>query len=588
MQGDGDIVIIGAGPAGLTAAYEFARHGRRGVILEADSVVGGIARTVEREGYRFDIGGHRFFTKVTQIERLWDEMLGEPMLRRPRLSRIYYKGKFYDYPLKATNALKNMGLINATTCMLSYGKSKLLPIKNPTNYEQWVTNQFGAKLFDMFFRSYTEKVWGIPCNQIGADWAAQRIKGLSLGKAVWNSLFGRTGGGQIKTLINEFRYPRLGPGQLWEVCAEKVRRAGWQIQMNTKAAALELEGNRVTALTSRDREGRTHRYETSQVFSSMPLRSLLRIMAPLPPAAVLSAGDALTYRDFLTVALVIDSPEVFPDNWIYIHAPEVRMGRIQNFKSWSPEMVPDPNRACLGLEYFVNEGDDLWTMADDKLVQLGYEELKRVGLANGPLVKGFVVRMPKAYPVYDTGYQERLTTIREWVCKIDNLACIGRNGQHRYNNQDHSMATAIIAARNVAVGEDRDPWAVNEDAEYHEIAATERQAPVTPAVASPGYVPAHAAGHGTSHAEPVPALSMIGDPTAAATEHVLSDGHRDDNIVVVDGPEGDSAARRPAPEALAGTQAAGAKVEVTHVVSQMPRSGAAAGGTASQGLSHRG
>ena len=223
------ILIIGAGPAGLTAAWELAKHGRVGRIFESDHVVGGIARTVERDGYRFDIGGHRFFTKVRQIEQLWDEMLGEPMLLRPRMSRIYYGGKFYDYPLKAGNALKNMGLIRAATCMLSYFKARVFRNKHPKNYQEWVTNQFGAKLFNMFFKSYTEKVWGIPCTQIGADWAAQRIKGLSLGEAVRNALFGQKKHGVVKTLINEFRYPRLGPGQLWEACAKRVQAEGWTI-----------------------------------------------------------------------------------------------------------------------------------------------------------------------------------------------------------------------------------------------------------------------------------------------------------------------------------------------------------------------
>jgi protoporphyrinogen oxidase len=523
-----NIVIIGAGPAGLTAAYELSKHGKTGIILEADNVVGGIARTVERDGYRFDIGGHRFFTKVTQIEKLWDEMLGEPMLDRPRMSRIYYGGKFYDYPLKATNALKNMGLVNAATCMLSYGWARLFPNADPKNYEEWVTNQFGAKLFNMFFRSYTEKVWGIPCREIGADWAAQRIKGLSLGEAVRNALFGqKKDGGIVKTLINTFRYPRLGPGQLWEACAKTVQERGWEIRMQTKATEVHLEAGAVTSVTATHLRGHSEVLPATHVFSSMPLRSLLRVMTPPPPADVLQAANELAYRDFLTVVLVIDKPEVFPDNWIYIHAPEVRMGRIQNFKSWSPEMVPDPTKACLGLEYFVNEGDDLWCMEDDDLVQLGYRELTKIGLANGNLVKGYVVRMPKAYPVYDTGYQERLDKIRAFLGTIDDLFCVGRNGQHRYNNQDHSMATAIIAARNVALGEDRDPWAVNEDAEYHEIADTERQAPITPGAGRS----MHAV---EGHSEPVPLVAMIGDPQAAATEHVLVDGKMDEQIVMED------------------------------------------------------
>jgi protoporphyrinogen oxidase len=516
------IIIIGAGPAGLTAAYELSKHGRTGIILEADAVVGGIARTVERDGYRFDIGGHRFFTKVSQIEKLWDEMLGKPMLDRPRMSRIYYGGKFYDYPLKATNALKNMGLINAASCMASYGLARLRPNPHPQNYEEWVTNQFGAKLFNMFFKSYTEKVWGIPCREIGADWAAQRIKGLSLGEAVRNALFGQKKNGIVKTLIDTFRYPRLGPGQLWEACAKTLQSRSWEIRMETRAQSIGLEGGKIRSVTTRTRTGQTEILAASHVFSSMPLRTLLEIMTPPPPPAVLSAAKQLSYRDFLTVVLVIDNPEVFPDNWIYIHAPEVRMGRIQNFKSWSPEMVPDATKSCLGLEYFVNEGDDLWTMQDEDLIQLGYRELQQIGLANGKLVKGYIVRMPKAYPVYDTGYQGRLDTIRSFVETIPNLFCIGRNGQHRYNNQDHSMATAIIAARNVALGEDRDPWAVNEDAEYHEIAKTERQAPITPQIAP------------MPHAEPVPALAMIGDPNAPATEHVLIDGQKEPSIVVRD------------------------------------------------------
>lgn len=474
------IIVIGAGPAGLTAAYELAKHGHVGTIVEADSVVGGIARTVEREGYRFDIGGHRFFTKVTQIEKLWDEMLKEPMLDRPRMSRIYYGGKFYDYPLKATNALKNMGLINAGMCMMSYAKSKLFPIRPAKNYEEWVTNQFGSRLFNMFFKSYTEKVWGIPCKEIGADWAAQRIKGLSLGGAVRNALFGQKKGQVLTTLIDSFKYPKHGPGQLWETCAATLQQKGWTLRLNTACVGSEIQENRITSIRIEDRKtGAAETLNASAVFSSMPLKHLLLGMNPKPPQAVIDAASSLKYRDFLTVALVLDSADPFPDNWIYIHEPAVKMGRIQNFKSWSPYMVPDPNTACLGLEYFVNEGDELWSMKDEDLVKLGYSELQKVGLASGKLIKGFVVRMPKAYPVYDTGYQDRLGVIRNWIEQIENLYCIGRNGQHRYNNQDHSMATALIAARNMALGEDRDPWSVNEDAEYHEIAKTERQAPVT-------------------------------------------------------------------------------------------------------------
>jgi protoporphyrinogen oxidase len=335
----------------------------------------------------------------------------------------------------------------------------------------------------MFFRSYTEKVWGIPCREIGAEWAAQRIKGLSLGAAVRNALFGSQRGKTLTTLIDEFRYPRLGPGQLWENAAKGLVERGWTIRLNTPVIGAECRHNRVVSVSVRLKNGETKQLKASHLFSSMPLRTILQSMVPVPPHDVLDAANALKYRDFLTVVLVINEPDLFPDNWIYIHEPQVRMGRIQNFKNWSPHMVPYPATTCLGLEYFVNQGDALWDAGDEKLIAMGWDELNKIGLARGKLIKGYVVRMPKAYPVYDTGYQERLDKIRAWLGTIENLYCIGRNGQHRYNNQDHSMATALIAARHMSLGEERDHWAVNEDAEYHEIARTERQAPVTRAAA---------------------------------------------------------------------------------------------------------
>ena len=474
------IAVIGAGPAGLTAAYELARCGRTGTVVEADSVVGGIARTVERDGYRFDIGGHRFFTKVKEIEALWDKILGEPMLLRPRMSRIYFGGKFYSYPLSATNALRNMGPWIALRCMLSYAAARMRPTPNPANFEQWVSNQFGSRLYKMFFKSYTEKVWGCDCTQISADWAAQRIKGLSLGEAIRNAVFGQRRGRVITTLIDQFRYPRLGPGQLWEAAAATIQSKGWDLRLEHRVTRIGLRDGRVESIRAQAADGTTKDFPVDVLLSSMPLRNLLLAMDPPPPADVVAAANRLAYRDFLTVALVLDAPNLFPDNWIYIHAPEVRVGRIQNFGNWSPEMVPDPTTSCLGMEYFVNEGDNLWSQSDDRLVELAYAELRTIGLATANLVKGYVVRIPKAYPVYDPGYKERLDIIRRWLAGISNLHCIGRNGQHRYNNQDHSMATALIAARNVALGETRDPWAVNEDADYHEVAQTERQAPLTP------------------------------------------------------------------------------------------------------------
>lgn len=472
------VCIIGAGPAGLTAAYELSRHHIPGIILEADSVVGGISRTVIKDGYRFDIGGHRFFSKVSAIETLWNEMLGEPLLNVPRQTRIYYDNKFYDYPLRAMNALSNMGLGTAMACMASYAHARINPIPNPVSFEQWITNQFGSRLYRMFFKTYTEKVWGMPCSQIGADWAAQRIKGLSLAEAVRNALFGAKKGKTVKTLIDEFRYPRYGPGQLWESCARKVQANGWDLRLNTSARQFIVENKTITRVLAVDRNGQQQDIKPDYVCSSMPLGELIRGMTPSPPQAVVDAANSLKYRDHMVVALIIDQSDLWPDNWIYIHSPEVKVGRIQNYNNWGPGMVPDSSTTCLGMEYFVNKGDEYWCMPDDELIQLAYSELKQLKLTSAALIKGYVIRMPKAYPVYDTGYADRLQCIRDWLtAEVKNLYCLGRNGQHRYNNQDHSMATALIAAQNIATGDTRDPWSVNEDAEYHEIVTTERAIP---------------------------------------------------------------------------------------------------------------
>ena len=464
---ENEVAIIGAGPAGLTAAFELSKHGIRGTMYEASNSVGGISRTEVREGYRFDLGGHRFFSKSAEVNELWSEMLREPLQLRPRLSRVYYGDKFYDYPLKASNALRNMGMITAMSCLLSYAGAKIKPIENPKSFEEWVTNQFGQKLYLMFFKTYTEKVWGIPCSEIGADWAAQRIKGLSLGEAVKNAILGSSKKSTVKTLIEEFKYPRLGPGQLWEDCAKSVEESGWQIVRGAKVTGVTVEGGKIVAVAF-EKDGETASIPCEKILSTMPLRELVFACGDSVPNKAIEAAGELKYRDFITVSLVLDAENIFPDNWIYVHSPEVRLGRIQNFKNWSKDLVPDSSKTCLGLEYFCNEGDDLWNASDDSLIELGYKELKRVGLANAELVRGWVVRVQKAYPVYDTGYAERLDCLREWSNTVQGLYCIGRNGQHRYNNMDHSMMTALIASRNIALGHKMDPWAVNEDAEYQE------------------------------------------------------------------------------------------------------------------------
>jgi protoporphyrinogen oxidase len=468
-------VIAGGGPAGLTAAWMLARRGVLPLVLEQDAQVGGLARTAEYKGFRFDIGGHRFFTKVGVVEKLWRTMLGPEMLRRPRLSRIYYGGKFFDYPLKPMNALRGLGLVNSFLVLLSYLWVRVKPIRPEVSFEDWVSNRFGRRLYRIFFKTYTEKVWGIPCNKIGAQWAAQRIKGLSLFTAVVNMLLRGikrpAGAKQIKTLIEEFEYPRLGPGMMWEAFHAEIERMGGRVTLRAPVQRIEHNGETITAVEYGWTE--RQRVEVARFVSTIPLRELVHKLSPAPPEPILAAAARLNYRDFLTVALIIDAPALFPDNWIYVHDSRVKLGRIQNFKNWSPDMVPDQQLTCLGLEYFCFEGDGLWTMPDADLVRLGAREIAEIGLLGGAkVIDGTVVRMPKAYPVYDEGFEAALAVVREYLEGFSNLQVAGRNGMHKYNNQDHSMVTAMLAAQNL-LGDHYDVWAVNADDEYHEESQVE-------------------------------------------------------------------------------------------------------------------
>ena len=466
------VAIIGAGPAGLTAAYLLAKGNQEVVVFEKDpKYVGGISRTESYNGYHFDIGGHRFFSKSKEVEDFWTEILGDEMLERPRSSRIYYNNHFFSYPLVAFEALRKLGIFESALCVLSYLKAKTFPVKNPTNFEEWVTNQFGKRLFNIFFKTYTEKVWGIPCNEISADWAAQRIKGLSLSSAIFNALFKPNKKATdkdkvIKTLIDSFRYPKQGPGMMWEACAEKSKAMGVTLHMNCGVQKIEYTNNSWTVQTTS--EGNVTGFD--YVLSTAPMRELVANVLPAFPASVAANAAALGYRDFLTVVLICKDEDAFSDNWIYIHDPKVKVGRVQNFKSWSPYMVPDPSMACYGLEYFCFEGDGLWTSSNADLIALGKKEIEKIGLTKASaVVDGYVVRQPKAYPVYDQFYKARVDSVRDALANYPGLYLIGRNGMHKYNNQDHSMMTAMLAAKNIIAGKELyNLWDVNEDAEYHE------------------------------------------------------------------------------------------------------------------------
>ena len=464
------VVVLGAGPAGLTAAYELLKRNVPVTVLERDpKQVGGLARTVEHNGYRFDIGGHRFFSKNEEVEDLWTEILGDEMLSRGRLSRIYYRGRFFAYPIQAFNALWNLGPIEAALCLASYARARLRPVKDPKTLEEWVRNQFGWRLYSIFFKTYTEKVWGISTKELSADWAAQRIKSLDLWVVIRNALLPKRKPGKrgdiVTTLIDRFRYPRFGPGQMWERVADIAAAAGHPVQLGRSVTRIHHANGAVTAV-----ETDSGTFAGTDFISSIPIRELINRLEPPAPERIRKAADSLAYRDFISIALMVDRAEVFPDNWIYVHDPGVKVGRIQNFKNWSPDMVPDQSKTCLGLEYFCFEGDGLWTSPDAELIALARKELAHLGICSeSEVFDGVVVRQQKAYPVYDDSYQAHVGAVRDYLASsLPNLHLAGRNGMHKYNNQDHSMMTALLVARNIATSSTLDPWKVNADAVYHE------------------------------------------------------------------------------------------------------------------------
>ncbi len=460
------VVIIGGGPAGLSAAYELLKQGARAIVVEKQDLVGGIACTRQYKNFYFDMGGHRFFTKSQEVAKIWREVLGQDFLRRPRVSRIFYNRTFFDYPPKARNVLKGLGLFESVRIILSFLHSRLFPLTRLDTFDQWVTHHFGRRFFKTFFETYTEKVWGVRCTELKAEWAAQRIKGLSLKVAILSMVSNPKT--TIKSLIEEFDYPRRGPGMMWDAVKTRVEQGGGQVRLNTDVIRIQRIENRITHLVV-CRHGKEEVIQGTNFISSMPLTEFIKKLDPPPPVSITEAAHSLRYRDFITVCLVVNSPNLFPDNWIYIHDPEVQVGRIQNFKNWSPDMVPDPAKSSLGMEYFCNEGDELWCMTDSELIALAKREIKQLSLARSEDVEdGCVFRVPKAYPIYDSEYSDHLTILKEYFDNLENCQTVGRNGLHRYNNQDHSMLTGILAVRNIFQEQRNDLWEVNAEQAYHE------------------------------------------------------------------------------------------------------------------------
>ena len=522
MKKEGTAIIIGAGPAGLTAAYELLERTQiRPIVLERSDYVGGIARTVRYKGNRIDIGGHRFFSKSDRVMEWWLNIMplqkldqNDPleityqrrsrsldvdtqdgpdpqhedcvMLVRQRKSRIYYLRQFFDYPISLSfDTLRKLGLVRTIKIVFSYGRSLLFPIRDPQNLEEFFINRFGRELYLTFFKSYTEKVWGTSCRDISAEWGAQRIKGLSITKAVVHFLRGLLpkrrdiAQKELETsLIEQFLYPKFGPGQMWEEVTARVEKKGGEVRMRHEVTEILADGDRVRGVRVRDLEtGAEEVLEGEYVFSTMAIRDLISGLEGEVPPPVRQISDGLVYRDFLTVGLLVDrmkiqskSGEPITDNWIYIQEPDVRVGRLQIFNNWSPYLVADPGKVWIGLEYFVNEGDDLWTMENDDLIHFGAKELDHIGLIDRErVVDGVVIRMPKTYPAY-FGTYDQFPELRRFLDRFENLFPVGRNGMHKYNNQDHSMLTAMTAVDNILQGrtDKSNLWEVNTEEEYHE------------------------------------------------------------------------------------------------------------------------
>jgi protoporphyrinogen oxidase len=516
-------VIVGAGPAGLTAAYELlTRTNIKPVVLEMTDSLGGLSRTVEYKGNRIDIGGHRFFSKSDRVMQWWLDMLplqktdddrlaicyqgkqrewpteapgldpeetDRVMLVRPRKSRIYYRRKLLDYPLALNaNTILNLGVLRTIRFAASYARARAFPIAEENSLEDFLINRFGRQLYRSFFKSYTEKVWGVPCCQMSAAWGSQRIKGLSVGKAVLHALGKpfKTGGdlaqkGVETSLVEKFLYPKYGPGQMWETCAERILEMGGEVHTDVQVERLLTEGNHIRAVVGTDRRtGESRTYGGDHFFSTMPIRDLVAAIRQDVPQEISEISHGLVYRDFIIVGLLVNkltfrdrkrgTGSLLQDNWIYIQEPDVRVGRLQIFNNWSPYMVADPEKTWLGLEYFCNQNDGLWMRTDREMAELAVDELTLLGMTHPKEVLDWtVIRMPKAYPAY-LGSYGRFDELRKWLDRYENLFLLGRNGMHRYNNQDHSMLTAMVAVDNISTGrtDKSNIWDVNTEQDYHE------------------------------------------------------------------------------------------------------------------------
>ncbi len=465
-KNDTDCVVIGAGPAGLTAALEFIKCGHKPVVLEKDHIVGGIARTEKFKKFHFDMGGHRFFSKSDYVNKMWQNLLKDKFQLRPRLSRIYYKRKFFQYPPQLFNTLKGLGMFESLKVLGSYIRWQILPYRPVLTFEHWVTNAFGKHLFEIFFKTYTEKVWGIPCSELRAEWAVQRIKNLSLGTVLKNII--RKTGTKVTSLIDRFHYPIKGPGMMWEAAQREICDSGGKVHLNAGVVRVHRKGNQIDRVVYGNNS--EEREISSRLFiSSMPLPELIKRLDPPAPVEIQEAAAQLKHRDFLTVCLILDEAELFPDNWIYVHQPDVRVARIQNYKNWSRSMLADEEKSSLGLEYFCNQGDSLWKTDDAELVQLACQELDSIGLiSDAKVLDGCVFRVPNAYPVYDSSYDRSMEIVKSYCDGLENLRTVGRNGLHRYNNMDHSMLSAYYAVRMLVFGEQHDLWSINAEQEYHE------------------------------------------------------------------------------------------------------------------------